>query len=241
MLSDEPQLRPPRLADRVVVDLSERIRTRVLKAGERIPTEQELMRQYRVSRAVVREAISRLQATGLVEARQGIGTFVQPTLPGESSRADRATVLTTKDAIAVIELRIALESEAASLAAQRRTDEQLHAIQKAVDEIQRLLDSGAEQTAKEDFDFHQAVAAAAGNQYFPWVLSSLGIAILPRTRIDLRYVTKESAYEYLNRSNSEHRAILTGIAQKDVHAAREAMTVHLMNSRDRLQKLAVGS
>ncbi|MES2697837.1 MAG: winged helix-turn-helix domain-containing protein, partial [Verrucomicrobiota bacterium] len=68
--------RAPKLAQRLVDEVSQRIRGGQLAPGSRIPGEHDMMREHGVSRAVVREAISLLQAAGLVEARQGLGTFV---------------------------------------------------------------------------------------------------------------------------------------------------------------------
>jgi len=233
-----PRLRTPKLAERVVADFSSQIRNGGLPAGARLPTEYELMRQYRVSRAVVREAISRLQAAGMVDSRQGIGTFVVETPAGQSVRIDPATVLTMRDVLALLELRISFETEAAALAASRRTSEQATRIGACVEAIQQLLDAGAQQTASADFDFHLAIATATQNRYFVDILNFLGVAILPRTRVDLRYMAPDSAAEYLNRSNREHGAILKAIEQADPEGAREAMRIHLSNSRERLQQLA---
>ena len=71
-----PTVRAPKLAHKLVADIAERIRRGQLLPGAKLPAEFEITREFRVSRAVVREAISRLQAAGLVEARHGIGTFV---------------------------------------------------------------------------------------------------------------------------------------------------------------------
>src|SRR5882757_4006307 len=121
MPTDIVRRRPRSLALELVSSLSERIRDGRLKVGDKIPTEAAIMAEFDVSRTVVREALSKLQASGLVETRHGIGTFVsQRDLSGnfKISAQDFATVA---DVIAVLELRISLETEAAGLAAQRRT------------------------------------------------------------------------------------------------------------------------
>jgi DNA-binding FadR family transcriptional regulator len=90
-----------------------------------MPTESEIMNQLGVSRTVVREAISRLQAGKLVQTRHGIGTFVLEPQQPESFLGGAASELTVRDVMAILELRISLEAEAAGLAALRRTDENL--------------------------------------------------------------------------------------------------------------------
>jgi GntR family transcriptional repressor for pyruvate dehydrogenase complex len=90
-----------------------------------------------VSRSVVREAISRMQAAGLVETRHGIGTFVLPPPPAAIMGIDPATVMTVRDVIALLELRIGLETEAAGLAAARRTEAQLAEVRAALAALQQ--------------------------------------------------------------------------------------------------------
>nr|GFC89790.1 hypothetical protein [Tanacetum cinerariifolium] len=114
-----------RLAQELVTELSERIRSGALKRGDKLPTESAIMEEQGVSRTVVREAISRLQASGLVETRHGIGTFVLDTPSPSGFRIDPATIVTLRDVLAILELRISLEVESAGLAAQRRSTEQL--------------------------------------------------------------------------------------------------------------------
>ncbi|MES2696888.1 MAG: FCD domain-containing protein [Verrucomicrobiota bacterium] len=172
----------------------------------------------------------------MVEARQGLGTFVLEPSRSRNFQVDPATVITVRDVLDLLEFRISFESEAAALAALRHTPEQLRVIKDAVEYIQRLLESGVE-TKKADFDFHLAVAKATGNRYFPELLEHLGLAILPRARLDLRYISSDNAKEYLCRSNGEHREILAAITARDAEGARAAMRVHLTNSRDRLEGL----
>jgi len=83
------------LAQELVTVLSEQIRDGQLKRGDKLPTESAIMEAHGVSRTVVREAISRLQAAGQVETRHGIGTFVLDTPSPSGFRIDPATVVTT--------------------------------------------------------------------------------------------------------------------------------------------------
>src|SRR5471032_1048323 len=122
----QSDLQPRRnLTLQLVENLSARIERRELAPGDKLPTESELMAAYGVSRTVVREAISRLQAAGVVETRHGIGTFVLEAPAPSGFRIDPATVVTLRDVLAILELRISLEVESAGLAALRRSDEQL--------------------------------------------------------------------------------------------------------------------
>ncbi|MFI4983451.1 MAG: FadR/GntR family transcriptional regulator, partial [Nevskiales bacterium] len=131
------------LAHRLVDDISGKIRSLALQPGERLPTEAEIVQAYGVSRTVVREAISKLQAAGMVETRHGIGTFVlQPRAPS-MFRLDPSDLATSVDVLAVLELRISLESESAGLAATRRSEAQLKVMRDALDAFERhIADSG---------------------------------------------------------------------------------------------------
>ena len=191
------------------------------------------MQAYGVSRTVVREALSKLQAGGLVETHHGVGTFVlQPRAAG-MFRLDASEIATSVDVIAVLELRISLETESAGLAAQRRTEEQLLAMRKALDDFERNVREAGD-TVAPDFRFHLTIAQATGNPYFADIMTHLGTTIIPRTRIAA--IRKFDARgEYLQRVNREHEEIYAAIARRDPDSARAAMRIHLTNSRERLR------
>jgi len=216
-------IRAPKLADRLVAKLSEQIRSGAIQTGAKLPTEHEIMHEHGVSRAVVREAISRLQAGGLVEARQGIGTFVLETAKSMNFRIDPTTVITMRDVLALLELRIGFELESAALAAVRHTPEQLRDIEGPLERFQQNLESNGE-TEKP-------------NRYFVEILTHLGLAILPRARVDLRFLARDNTFQYLDRTNREHRDIYHAIARRDPEGARAAMRTHLSNSREHLNRL----
>src|SRR4051812_16415353 len=115
-----PRKKHRNLAQGVIELIHADIQSGALQAGDKLPTESAIMEQHGVSRTVVREAISHLQASGHVETRHGIGTFVlAPPPPGLALLSE--TIVTLRDVLAILELRICLETEAASLAALRRS------------------------------------------------------------------------------------------------------------------------
>ena len=228
-----PRKRSRSLAQQVVDDLASRIRAGEYRPGEKLPTEPDVMAQQGVSRTVVREAMSRLQASGLVETRHGVGTFV---LDGSLSRPlDMGTVATIRDALAMLELRVSLETEAAGLAALRRNNAQLAAMRAAVQAFDNDVARGGVAIGA-DFDFHVQIALATGNRYFEDILRHLGTTTIPRTRINTPQLASESGPSYLQRSNREHEDILEAIARRDPERARAAMRMHLTNSRERLRR-----
>jgi GntR family transcriptional repressor for pyruvate dehydrogenase complex len=219
-----PRQRGRGLAHGLVDDLSLKIRDGALRAGDKLPTESEIMQAFGVSRTVVREALSKLQAAGLVETHHGVGTFVLQPRAGGVFRLDPGDIATSVDVLAVLELRISLETESAGLAATRRTEEQLLGMREALDDFERNV-AVAGNTVAPDFRFHLQIAQATGNPYFADIMSHLGTTIIPRTRINA-IRNHDRRGEYLSRVNREH---------EEIYAARAAMRIHLTYSRERLR------
>jgi len=230
-----PRKRSRGLVQEVMDDLTAKIRTGVYEPGQKLPTEPELMEEQGVSRTVVREAMSRLQEAGLVETRHGVGTFVLAIPAAATPLLDLSTVVTIRDVVEMLELRISLETEAAGLAALRRTDVHLALMGAAVGAFDARINAG-EKAVEEDFQFHLQIALATGNRYFEDVYRHLGKTTIPRTRLDTAQLLPEPGPTYLYRTNIEHRNILDAIARKDPDTARAAMRLHLTNSRERLKR-----
>ena len=230
---------PPRkhrnLAQGVVAYVSDAIHNGDLSPGEKLPTESEIMRIQGVSRTVVREAISHLQAAGLVETRHGIGTFVLQPPAAPAMGLDPTTVVTMRDVLAILELRISLETEAAGLAASRRTERQLQHLRETLDGFLAAAKSG-EETVVWDVQFHLTIAQASSNRYFHDILNHLGTNIIPRARLDPARLTQDDPANYMDRVSREHEDIFSAISRQDPESARAAMRTHLGNSRERLRR-----
>jgi len=221
------------LTDRVVEGIRGQIMAEQVRAGEKLPAESALMELFDVSRTVIREALSRLQAAGLVETYRGKGSYVL-TRPSRESFAPEAHPLrTASDAIELLDFRLAVEVEAAALAALRRTDAQLAAMGAALDRFRasRARPSGA---VDADFTFHSRIAAATNNPYFTDLLASLGptMIAMPQTRL----ADEAGQAEQFDRVIAEHEDILAAIGRKDGPGAHAAMRTHLSNSRARLSR-----
>ncbi len=227
-----PKKKHRNLAQGVVESFTASIQAGTLKPGEKLPTESVIMEMHGVSRTVVREAISHLQAAGLVQTRHGIGTFVLEPQPANIFAAD--TIRTIGDVLSILELRISLETEAAWLAATRRSDEQVEQMDAA---LKRIVAAQNRQGAVEsDKAFHLLIAQATGNRYFVDILSDLGNTIIPRARLDSAQLAHDDPVAYQERVNREHDDIYNAILRKDAEAARAAMRTHLSNSRERLRR-----
>ena len=230
-----PARRPRNLAHGVVDTLSARIRDGQMRSGDKLPTEAEIMGEFGVSRTVVREALSKLQAGGMVETRHGVGTFVVGTGESTNFRIGPEQMATAREVIAVLELRIGLETEAAGLAAVRRTEENLRVMREALAGFDSAIHNDGDALAP-DFQIHLEVARATQNVHFVELMTYLGTMIIPRARLNTAKVAGESRREYLQRVNTEHESIVNAIANQDPEAARAAMRTHLANSRERLRR-----
>jgi GntR family transcriptional repressor for pyruvate dehydrogenase complex len=234
-LPSAPPKKHRNLAQGVVAYISDSIRDGKLDPGDKLPTESEVMRILGVSRTVVREAISHMQAAGLVETRHGIGTFVLEPPAAHTLGIDPNTVITMRDVLAILELRISLETEAAALSASRRSDAQLQQLRAALDTFKASARSGSD-SVPSNMQFHLLLAQSSGNRYFHDILSHLGTNIIPRSRLNSASLAKDDPAVYLERVINEHEDIYDAIARQDPESARAAMRTHLSNSRERLRR-----
>jgi len=242
--TERPDPVPPRrsrtLAFELVDALGERIQDGRLSAGEKMPTEAAVMQEFGVSRTVVREAISKLQAAGLVDTRHGVGSFVVGAARAAAGfRLAPEKMATLRDVVAVLELRIGIETEAAGLAAQRRSARDLAGLREALDQFERSVRAGRE-AIEPDYRFHLGIARATHNPHFAQIIGMLGQTIIPRAREE-EGVSKAERRAYLRRVNAEHESILGAIAAEDADGARAAMRTHLANSRERRRRAAAAA
>lgn len=216
----------------LVSDLAEAISREIaegrLQAGDRLPTEAELASAAGVSRTVVREAVAALKAAKLVQTRQGAGAFVLPPPPKSDFFASLSNG-EVDDILAMLELRLAVEVEAASLAAVRRTDEEMAALDRALENITKGEDYGI----AADLEFHRILAGATKNPYFARFLDFLGEFAVPRRSGPRPAGEGQQQRDYLGVVEREHRAIRDAIATGDSNLAAAMMRAHLANSRNR--------
>ncbi|MGE7963206.1 FadR/GntR family transcriptional regulator [Pseudomonas sp. NPDC089918] len=207
-----------------------------LRGGEKLPTEAAIMLEHGVSRTVVREAMSRLQAAGMVETRHGVGTFVRGSALSLEAFIDPATIGIIIDSLAIMEFRIGLEVEAAGLAAQRRTPDHLSELRVLLDQLGQRAVSINDRAAL-DFQFHLSIAQATGNHYIANTLRNLGVVIIPRSRLDSARLFHDEPLHYEQRMQSEHEQIYEAILNQDPEYARAAMRLHLHDSREHLHQV----
>lgn len=196
-----------------------------LPVGARLPSESALANEHGASRAVIREAIATLRADGMVVARKGVGVFViEPDLV--PARFASLSLSRMSSIIEVLELRVACETEAAALAASRRSATQLERILDAYRSVNICLEEGRP-THETDFDLHLAIGEAAQNPFFPELLLMIRPGFMTRP--------SEVPIPRNTHLRDEHGAIVSAILNGDEVAARAAMRAHLSGSLSRFK------
>ena len=210
---------PEVIAEQVVAA----IREGALKPGDRLPTEQELARQLGVGRTSVREGLQKLQTLGIVDVRKGRGAFVAEHPAADATEAFGRWAAESGFRIEeLLEVRMALESQAAGLAAVRATEREIAELERrnaAHREAGESRDAG--EVVRTDERFHELLFAAGGNR----LLTKLYDALIPEVT---EFRQKSIALPWAPaRSATGHAAIVEAVARRDAAAARGAMIDHL--------------
>ena len=218
------------LVDRVYREILGSIIAGEFSEGDKLPTEQALTERFTASRPTIREALSRLRADGITSTRQGSGTFVK-------RRPDPDVPLftpleTISDLQRCFDFRIVTESGAAALAATMASDADLAAIEQRFRELDSVIARQAV-GAREDFDFHLAVARACRNQFFVSAIASMQEQVLVSMSL-MRNLSLRKSVERQKLVQTEHESILWALKNRDSAAAGLAMRTHLENARNRM-------
>lgn len=220
------------LADEIAQWLNQEIESGRFPTGDRLPSERELCEQFSVSRAVVREALSRLKSEGLITARPGSGIFVSERGQRNSFRLHDVSLTEEQSLGHILELLVTFEVAATRLAASRRTSLDLKRINQALVSMEyaivhdRLGDD-------EDFAFHQAIVDATHNPHF----KALNEYLENSVRGLIRKARSNTAARYgklIKAVQQEHQAIYQAIESRDPIAAALAAETHLRNAGKRL-------
>jgi GntR family transcriptional repressor for pyruvate dehydrogenase complex len=214
------------LTDDVEAALRERLASGMVSAGERLPTESKLAEAFGVSRAVVREAISRLKIDGVVRTVQGSGAFVCEAKPAFRFASGPHSPNRLGE---IFELRQMFEGQAAALAATRRTESHLAQLSEALRKMEEGS-AGSRGTAA-DIEFHRIIATAAGNDLFLELYDFIAMHV----RESIAAARSNSAkYRLSEAAQREHVAIFKAIHDQNGSRAYRAAAAHVDNVRRRL-------
>ena len=202
-----------------------------LKAGDRLPPENELSDQLGLSRSSLREAVKALELIRVLDVRRGDGTYVTSLEPGLLTETMGFMVEIHQESSApeLLEVRRILEPGAAAHAAARINARGLAALRTCLDSVP--VQASAVQLAAHDFAFHSQIARASGNPYLAGMLDSLTGSAL-RLRTWHRIVEAGAVSAVLG----EHAAILEALTLGDADLARSLMTVHVASAERWLRR-----
>ncbi|MFD0915205.1 FadR/GntR family transcriptional regulator [Pseudahrensia aquimaris] len=223
----------------VETKLREAIASGRYPVGSRLPTETELTESLNVSRSVLREAVAALRSQGLLRSQQGAGVFVlrDRAVSSPLGLLTEASA-TISDVIEELELRTAVEIEAAGLASKRGSPAQLAEIESCHTRFGAALDAG-DRTEEIDSAFHRAIARATNNARFSAFLSHMGERTIPRAAIQAR-LGREALPRRDIQLHEEHAAIVRAIIAQDEDGARTAMRDHLGGAMLRYRQMIHG-
>lgn len=221
-----------RLSDRMADALETEIRAGRLAPGTKLPTEVAMTEQFAVSRTVVREAVSQLKSRGLIDSRQGSGMYVRdagfaPLSFDARHAGSRAAV------VQIVEVRRALETEVAGLAAQRRQPGDMARIVASIEKLADAVRGGGDGVA-EDVAFHRAIAEAARNPFLLETLQYLGQFLTGATRVTR--ANEARRLDFAAQVADEHDRIVAAIEMGDAAAARLAASGHMDNAIRRIEQ-----
>jgi DNA-binding FadR family transcriptional regulator len=218
------------LVEQVAQALQDRISLREWVAGQKLPTETELMALFGVGRSTVREAVRVLVHAGVLSVRQGDGTYVRPVEPQAETldrRLRRAAILE------VYEVRKALELEAARLAAERRDETDLAALADALRHRAAARKTGdTERFLDADIAFHEAIAVAGKNAVLTDIYRAFSGALRDAIAAELHDVALGG-----QDTTPDHHRLLRAIEKRDQRAAVRAATAVLDFTTKRLRAL----
>ncbi|WP_291317379.1 FadR/GntR family transcriptional regulator [Desulfuromonas sp.] len=232
-------IRPKKISEEIVEQIKGLISKGQLKPGDRVPSERDLASLFGVSRPSVREALMVLDAMGLVESRQGGGTFVRSLT--EASLADPLTTMVEKNPHmlqALVEVRKGLECWSAYLAATRATEEEIAELGRIFNEMKDQAASGG-WDPKIDSKFHYVITNATHNTIQLHLLNTIHGLFDATIHVALtEFYSREG---YLKPLLDQHRDIYDAIAHRDPEESRTKMREHLEFVEEKMRILEAES
>jgi len=225
------------LSDELFRKLEAQIRSGELAPGSKMPAQKDLAEAASVSRTVVREAVARLTAQGLATSRQGSGVFVAESVQYQAFQVTCEELAELTDIIKLLEMRLALETEMAGLAAARRTTADIGAIRAALRQMEEAFED-PQAAARADSAFHLAIARATQNHYYERLIEFLGVRLVPPRNMYLRDKSEEAHKAYAAKVRAEHEDLVDAIIRMDVSRARDAARHHMQESLSRHSQLS---
>jgi GntR family transcriptional repressor for pyruvate dehydrogenase complex len=221
------QVKPLKGYELVMEQIKSRIRNGEFAPGTKLSSVVDLASSFGVGRSTIREALSALKAMGLVEIRQGGGTYVSAELPKEQAPGEGNSLFASAESIQeLLEVRKILETGCASLAARNRSAEDLEAIGHELKLMELYLNDEAK-GEEADVRFHLKLAEATHNSLLIPMMESLSQRLHDSMR-ESRKLWFYGERAEANRLLREHSDIFEAVREQDETRAHEAMRTHLL-------------
>ena len=229
------KIKPKKIYEEVAEAIHGMITSGQLKPGDKLDSVQQLAENFQVGRSAIREALTALRAMGLIEIRQGEGTYVKEFEPEQISfPLSTAILMNAQDIAHLLEVRKILESGTVFSAAQKRTESQLQTMEEALEEMKRA--NGDEELGeKADLQFHLAIAESSHNPLLINLVNHVS-GLMGETMKETRKLWLYSKQTTTDRLHDEHHAIYLAIKEQNAEEARTLMLKHIENVETILHK-----
>ncbi|WP_409290275.1 FadR/GntR family transcriptional regulator [Peribacillus sp. SCS-37] len=222
------KIKQKKIYEQVAEAIQEMIQTGKIKPGEKLDSVQQLADHFHVGRSAIREALTSLKAMGLIEIRQGEGTYIKQFETDQIAYPVSAAILMNKEDIShLLEVRKIIEVGTAYSAALKRSDSDLRAMENALHEMKQS--SGNEELSEQaDVKFHLAIAEGSQNPLLISLMNHVS-GMMAETIKDTRRLWLFSAQATTVRLYEEHLAIYHAIKERNPEKARTIMNQHIEN------------
>lgn len=232
------QIRRRKIYEEIADQLLDRIKSGELSPGEKLDSVHLLAEQFNVGRSAVREALSALRAMGLIEMKQGEGTYVKQFDPSSISQSlsVNGMLMKKEDIVELLEVRKVIETGCAASAAAKRTDQDLMNMQEALNEMEKAA-LNHELGEQADLKFHMAITSASHNNILLELMNHVSQLMYDSIR-ETRKISFYSETTMLEKLFDEHHRIFLAIKSQNASEAQHAMLDHLNTVESVLLKYA---
>ncbi len=222
-----------KVSDQVLTQIKNMIKNGHFPHESKLPSENELAKLFHVSRSPVREALSVLAASGIIESRQGGGSYVKSVSLSTLIEDMAFEFVEIDEVLDLLEMRMIIETEAAGLAAIRHNHEEINELEKALFAFRKTLEDEESVGDEADYNFHKVLVKATNNPFLLQSFENLSNlhqkALAYSLKLNIGFRRKrEMVY-------NEHFAIFEAIKNRDSQLAKEKMRLHLSNAYEKLK------
>jgi len=227
------KLERKKTSELVLEELKKMIKAAEFPPNSKLPSETELAKRFDVSRAPIREALSVLAASGVIESKQGGGSWIKDVDLAKKLESPKFAMIRMEEVLHLLEMRMIIESEAAFLAAQRHTQADLKDLANSLEIFSLTVTDSHTVGFEADYDFHRIIVRSARNPFLTQTMDNLSDLHMKAVEFSLSKnldweVKRKEVYE-------EHEKIYEAIKNRDCLGAKHAVIAHLTNASNKLR------